>query len=385
VATLEYTALAVVVSAALAVGGAVVDAPALPSAVGAQLRRAYCVVAGGDCFARGGPRPCVVGSRTRLVEHRVALAVLRLRDGRSVLIEERSDGTVRVTVLQATGGGAGVQLGLDLRLFGRGVSADVDAEAAGSVGYARTFLAADRAAAARLVSRLDGSDAPVAGALPGLVRFARGGGGGEEAERTASVSTHAEAEAALRALRLGPRAAMLRHVTGTVRVDRRSGDVGIGLRLGGETLATLGASLAQVGGGTLSAVEAELVLDRARRPRELVLRGAGGVHGEAQLASGGAAGGSLRRVQARVDLTDPATRALADRLVHGDAGAVRALAGRARVDVAYFATERDERTVGGRFMGSGGSRYTLSETATLVAAEGREPGLGWSRRLDCVR
>lgn len=387
-ATLEYAALAVLVSAVLVVGGAAVDAHAIGGAVGAQLRKAYCVVAGGDCFARGGPRPCVVESSSSLAEQRVALGVVRLRDGRTVVLEELSDGTFRVSLTQSTGGGAGAQLGGKLQLLGRAFGVGGDAEAALSLGYGRTFVAGDAASAERLVRRLEVEGPEVGGAVPGVVRFLRGGGGGDERERTVSVSSHAEAQAALDALELGPRAAALRGITGSVRLDRRTGDRGIGLRFGGEATAALGTALAQAAGGAVASTRVELVLGRDRRPRELVVVGVGAVHGSARLASGGAAAGDLREVSARLDLTDGATRALADRLAGGDAGAVRALAGHlardARVDVRHYAFSREEDTFGGRMAGFGVSRTRLDETARLVAAEGREPGLGWSRRLDCL-
>ena len=387
-ATLEYAALGVLLSAVLAVGGATVDAQAIPLAVGAQIRKAFCLVSGGDCFARGGSRPCVVGSRSELTEHRVKLALVRLRDGRTVLVESLSDGTRRVSVTQATGAGAGLALGGKAHLFGRGFDAQAEVEAAASVGYARTFVVPDAAAAKRLVERLDEEDVPVGGALPGLVRFARGGGPGGEVERTALVTSHGEAETALKGLGLGPAVAVLRQAAGSVRIDRRSGDVGVGLKLGGETLASLGALVAQGGAGSVSSWRAELVFDARRRPRELVLVGAAGIHGEAKLMTGDVAGGDLREVQARLDLADPAARALVDRVVGGDLGATRALArrlaDRARIDVRHFATERDERWLGGEAAGIGAERYEQTESMRLVAAEGREPGLGWSRRLDCV-
>lgn len=387
-ATVEYAALAVLVSVALVVGSAAVDAQAIGAAVGGQLRRAYCVVAGGDCFARGGPRPCVVRSDSKLAEHRVSLALVRLRDGRTVLLEELSDGGFRVSLTLSSGGGAGIELGADVRILGRDVRAGVDAEAGGDLAYGRTFVVADAGAAKRLVERLEDEGPPVGGAVPGLVGFLRGRGDDGEAERTAVVSTRAEAQAALEALGLGPRVGALRGITGSVRLNPRTGDRTIGLRLGGELLGSLGAALAQASAGAVSSAGAELVLDRERRPRELVVRGVGGVHGEARMPSGGVAAGNLREIQARVDLTDPRVRALADRLLGGDLGAARGLgehlARDARIDVRHFAITRDQGSFGGRAGGVGVQRHRLRETARLVAAEGREPGLGWSRRLDCV-
>jgi len=268
------------------------------------------------------------------------------------------------------------------------MDAGVDAEAGADLAYGQTFVATDRAAARRLLERLEDEGPPAGGALPALLAFLRGRGDDGEAERTAIVSSRAEAQAALEALGLGPQAGVLRGITGGVRVDRRTGDRTLGLRFGGETLASLGAALAQASAGAVASTTVELVLDGARRPRELVLRGVGGLHGEAQMPSGEVAAGDLREVQARLDLTDPQVRALADRLLGGDAGAARALGAHlardARIDVRHYATVRDEDSIGGDLLGAGIEHSRLRETARLVAAEGREPGLGWSRRLDCV-
>src|SRR3954464_6643498 len=115
-ATVEYIALAALVSLVLAVGGATGRARQLPDAVGAQLRKAYCLVAGGDCLGPGGPRPCVVSSRSDGRELRASVAFVRLADGRVLLREDRSDGTVALTVLESSGAGGAMQGGLKLRL-----------------------------------------------------------------------------------------------------------------------------------------------------------------------------------------------------------------------------------------------------------------------------
>jgi hypothetical protein len=88
---------------------------------------------------------------------------------------------------------------------------------------------------------------------------------------------------------------------------------------------------------------------------------------------------------------DEATRALTRRALGGDLAAARAvaarLADRARIDTRLYATEEHTATKGlqvallGRL---GAEVVTSTATARLVAAAGREPGLGWSRRLDCL-
>jgi hypothetical protein len=124
------------------------------------------------------------------------------------------------------------------------------------------------------------------------------------------------------------------------------------------------------------------------------------LHGEVALrgpAAGGAAlaglptgaeGGGLVEAEARLDLTDPTVRALAARLLHGDLGAAPALANHvadhARLDVRVFATDHDERSGGLSVGGNGYETLDRTDTARLVYAAGRDPGLPWARRIDCV-
>lgn len=387
-ATVEYVALVVLVSLVVVVGGAVAGAPGIGDAVGAQLRKAYCVVQGGDCFGRNGPRTCVIDSRSDIAETRAGIGLVRLRDGRTALVEELSDGTFRVTESVWSGGGVGLELGAQVHAGGRALDVTVEGEAGGDLRSARTFIVADATAAGKLVDRLEDDGPPVGEAVAGLVRFVSKAGGAE-VERTLSVKGRAEAQAALELLGLGPTADVLADLTGGVRIDRRTGDVGLVLRMGREAGAALDTVLAQAGGRGVGSGEAELVLDRSRRPRELIVRTAGAIHGSAGVPSGAAGGGQLLEAEARLDLTDPQARALADRVLAGEPGAVTALAGRvadrARIDVRRYATTREEHEIGGSLLGFGGSRVKTSETARLVAAAGREPGQDWARRLDCVR
>jgi hypothetical protein len=373
VATVEYVAVVVVVGLALAVGGAVVDARALPGTVAGQLRKAYCLVAGGDCLGAGGPRPCVVASRARSERTEVAILVVRLRDGRVVLRERLSDGTERITVGTRAGAGAGVRLGM--RIAGRGV--DVDAAAGLDVGAERTFVVADARAGDRLLARLDAETPPVGGALRDLLRFTRGAGGDEQA-RAITVASRDDAQAALDALGLEPELGALGEVVGTLRVER-SGRRSIGLRLPREALAALSTPVAALDLGADGAVEAELVFWPRGGLEALVLRGAG---------SGGTGQGMRVEAEARLDLADPAARALVRRLAGGDLGAAGALAervaDRARIDVRRYATTRTRDEDGVTILGSGGARTVVESTARLVSAEGREPGGSWGPNLDCA-
>jgi hypothetical protein len=357
-----------------------------------QLRRAYCLVAGGDCLGRDGPRPCVVRSRTRSREVRVSIVLARLRDGREVVREERSDGTVRVTVVQGSGASVGRQLRLGRRVAGRDLGVDVGAEGGGDVGLERTFEVADGGAADRLIARLDDEDVPAGGALAGVARFLLhpAGRGGEEAARTVTVGTRAQAEAALDALGidlgaaglggLTMGAAGLGGVTMGARVDGRTGRPTLLLRFSDEASAALTAPLAHLERGVATRTDVELTLGGDRRPVALLVRQGTELHDGAE--------GELQESELRLDLADPEARSLAGRLVHGDLAAARALGARlaaqARIDVRRYATTRDATETGVSLKVLGGSVSTVTGTARLVSAKGREPGLGWSQNLECL-
>ena len=89
-----------------------------------------------------------------------------------------------------------------------------------------------------------------------------------------------------------------------------------------------------------------------------------------------------------------AAKAVGVRAIHGaevdviDAPWQRPAHRSATADLRAYATDRSEQVSGGRVaLGAelGYERVTAIETARLVAAAGREPGLGWSRRLDCLQ
>src|SRR3954463_16560306 len=103
-ATVEYLG-------GVAVGAALFAAVAVPALAGrdvagmvvGEMRRALCVVSGGECYL--DRRPCVVASRELRDESGVSLAIVRLGSREVLLREERSDGTVAVTFLRDTRGG----------------------------------------------------------------------------------------------------------------------------------------------------------------------------------------------------------------------------------------------------------------------------------------
>jgi hypothetical protein len=398
-ATLEYTAALAVIAVILAVTGLAMTGhgAAIADAVGGGIRRAICVVLGGDCFG-AAPRPCVVSTAEHRRDAEAAILVFRLGDGRSVLREVRADGTVAVTVVQGQRLGAALTFGGVATLNGHGVKTGGEAQADGRGAYTRTWVMPDAGAADRLVARLADEDVPVGGTTAALVRLAIGRDerGAPPDSRMLEVGVGGEAEAALRGLGLGARAELLGGATVGVRVSR-GGERAVLLRTDGELGAALTAPLAQLSGGMPSHTGLELAFDRYGDPVALIVRAVRGVHGMAQLGPYEMRGGDRAEVEARLDLEDGEARALAERLVRGirsaDADALDAaralaarLADRARLDVRLLTTERDRQTKGAA-LGIGGKLgleiVRIDESARLVAAAGREPGLGWRKRLDC--
>lgn len=371
-ASLEYVALAGLVALVLAVGAAVSDASAIPRALASHVHRALCLVSGGDCLGPGGPQPCVVRARERASDRRVKAWLARLGDGRSVLVEERSDGTAAVTVTdmgEALGGPR-----LPKRLSGR-LGARL------SVG--RRWVVADAEAARALIAGLERDRLPGMDLGRELVGFLRGAGDGE---RFVRFGTRGEAEVTLPRLGLGRVDAGLAE---TLRVDGRSGRRTVELRSEGAAFTRLRTPLAGVTGLAARELAVEAAYTRGGEPLSLTLRLTGDVHGA---IDGRARGGGRVEADVRLDLTDPRARELAaaflDRARDGDAGALDAAAAlarhlvrHARIDLRRYATTRDERR-DGRLLGTV-ETVEATETAVLVDAAGYEPGIGWSPRFDC--
>src|SRR4051812_13684802 len=104
--TVEY--LAVVLLVALVMGGGTAAAARatdthLATAVPHQIRRALCIVTGGDCDRDRAP--CDVATDTKSSSWEVGIAVLRVGHGRVLVVERRSDGSYLVTLTKAPSAG----------------------------------------------------------------------------------------------------------------------------------------------------------------------------------------------------------------------------------------------------------------------------------------
>ena len=396
-ASIEWIVGVLVVATALG-GARAVGVPvteAVPRAVSASFTRAYCLVSGGDCLS-GAPRPCVVASDERSRERRATIAVLRLADGRTVLREDRSDGTVAVSVEDGVRVGAGVMWGGELSVNGRGgkLAASVQGDGRGSRG--RRFVLPDAAAARALLARLGEEHRGTAGVVTGgssdLVP--------DERWWVAGRGSSAQAEAELNVVRTGGRAALSRTVVAGIRSRPATGERTFLLRADGELVAALTGPLGARLGMTLAGrTVVELALDAHGRPVSFLVRTSRRVHGEAAFGPFRSGGGDLVEAEVRLDLADPVLRdevaALVDAI--GDVAPRRAaaaartvgwrLAERARVDLRLYETDQTSSVrgmTGGILARFGYEVEETTRTARLVDAAGREPGLGWARRLDCV-
>jgi hypothetical protein len=396
-ASVEWIAVVAVV-AVVFLGAVVAFAPgagsAVPRAVEASFARAFCLVSGGDCLD-GAPRPCVVAADEESHERQATLIVARGADGRRFVLEERSDGTFAITVEDTARGGGGISPGLKVAVGRKGVRASAELFGDLRGGTGRRFVVPDRAAAERLMERLRAERS-------GARRIVSGAGEGEPVpdERWWSFGRGGDTEAALSALGLEASARVLS--TAAVRVVERpvTGERTVVLGLDRRITAALTVPLARAGLGTASSVSLELGFDARGVPASLTVRGARGVDGEVSVAGRRSAGGDRVEAEARLDLADPVARGLVHDLLGGvrsaapgrALGAARALAARlaerARIDVRLLATDRSVDVHGGSVtLGLAQLGYEVEDvrqTSRLVDAAGREPGMGWARRLDCV-
>src|SRR4051812_203174 len=131
-AAVEYVGLVGLVVCLLAVPA--VAGRDAAAAVVREVRRALCVVTGGECEL--DRRPCVVATRQVEDDGAVDLAVVRIGARELVLREARSDGSVAVTFVRdrraglALSTGAGGHLRVGRRRLGVGAQAQASVLAA---------------------------------------------------------------------------------------------------------------------------------------------------------------------------------------------------------------------------------------------------------------
>src|SRR5437773_205186 len=125
-------------------------------AVVAEVRRALCIVGGGQCWL--DRRPCVVSSSEVADDGGVDLAIIRIGSRELVLREQRSDGTFAVTFMRDRLAGLDLTAGAGARLrVGRTtlrLGAQAEATILAALGSGTTWVLHDARAADRLVRGL---------------------------------------------------------------------------------------------------------------------------------------------------------------------------------------------------------------------------------------
>src|SRR4051812_12729125 len=104
--TVEYVAVVLLVALVMGGGTAAVARATdtdLATAVPHQIRRALCIVTGGDCDRDRAP--CDVATDTTSSTWAVGIAVLRVGHGRALVVERRSDGSYVVTLTKTPSAG----------------------------------------------------------------------------------------------------------------------------------------------------------------------------------------------------------------------------------------------------------------------------------------
>jgi hypothetical protein len=170
------------VTAVLGAVALVADGSAIPQAVDRQLLRALCVVRRGECDQDRAP--CPVASKRRDDAVGARILVFHVGRDKTLIREERSDGTIAVTVSYGHESGLetveGAHLGVALGRGGVGFGGELTAAAVAVRERGYTWVLHDRRAADALIGLLGGAgtvDALIArGRLPApSQRYSHGG------------------------------------------------------------------------------------------------------------------------------------------------------------------------------------------------------------------
>src|SRR3954454_21475156 len=337
--TVEY--VAVVLLVALVMGGGTAAAARatdtdLATAVPHQIRRALCIVTGGDCDRNRAP--CDVATDTKSSSWEVGIAVLRVGHGRALVVERRSDGSYVVTLTKTPSAGVESIGGAHVRIArGRGrltVGGAVTASAVASLGHGESWVLYDESAARALVAAL-----------------ARG-----DDVRPSDQELHEETGVVAGTASRGTAGNVAVNATGTLsseagvgeRVDRATGARTYFVRADAAATLELTAGLRGLTGsatGTVDRdVELALTVDRTGRWTDLAVVGSRDASGAVSPPRGTdpltdalgvpTAGGRRWTVEAHLDLSDPGNGAAAHGLVDALLAARPAAARDAAVELA---------------------------------------------------
>jgi hypothetical protein len=179
----DYVAVVLVVVAVLGAVALAADASGIPQSLDHQLVRALCIVRRGECEQDRSPCPVAMDRREDAVGARIL--VFRIGHDKTIVREERSDGTIAITVAYGRQAGLeladGVRLTVSLGHGGIGLGGELTASAVATREHGYTWLLHDPKAAAALVDRLGISRGELerlvaAGRLPAPAqRYGQGG------------------------------------------------------------------------------------------------------------------------------------------------------------------------------------------------------------------
>ena len=155
-AGVDYVGVLLLVTVVLGAVALIVDGSGIPAAVDHQLLRALCIVRGGECEQDRAPCPVRSDRRDDAVSARIL--VFHVGVDKTLIREERSDGTVAVTVAYGEEGGLEVSGGAHLEVAlgrgGVGLGGELTAAAVATRERGYTWVLRDARAADALMGRL---------------------------------------------------------------------------------------------------------------------------------------------------------------------------------------------------------------------------------------
>jgi hypothetical protein len=155
-AGVDYVGVLLLVTVVLGAVALVADGSGVPQAVDHQLLRALCIVRGGECEQDRAPCPVATDRRKDAVSARIL--VFRIGQDKTVVREQRSDGTIAITVAYGREGGVeagdGVHVSLSIGHAGLSLGGEITASVVAARERGYTWLLHDARAADALVGRL---------------------------------------------------------------------------------------------------------------------------------------------------------------------------------------------------------------------------------------
>ncbi|HSS57504.1 MAG TPA: hypothetical protein VLK59_05820 [Solirubrobacteraceae bacterium] len=406
-AGVDYIGVLLLVTVVLGAVALVADGSGIPTAVDHQLLRALCVVRGGEC--EQDRAPCAVRSDRRDDAVSARILVFHVGADKTLIREERSDGSVAVTVSYGEQGGlevsGGAHLGVSLGRGGVGLGGELTAAAVATRERGYTWVLRDGRTADALVKRLGVGP----GKLDALIASGRVPAPSQRYLHGGLASRSSISGGTLPGGTLGLSS---QDVAGT-RTDASTGRRTFYVQRTVEGSLSLTYGGASATGARTDRERYAVTYDAAGRPVDLMVLGTGIYRGSFDLPTRlqpavgllSAPTGHVRTYveETHLDLTDPESLRLArafleqvrhPNLVHGGAAVAVAAALRRRLDevgvVHARAYDADQRRYGidgsvgveGVQLGASLSRTLLD--SHLVAAATRGLDGVWRVRRDCL-